>query len=84
MNKEEFNYNMLLIVVPITLLICGCVIVLKVAENVSNNLRPLNSLSVYEDSCYVYGDNVYFATMCMNYMEDSNNTNYTYNDLRLE
>lgn len=78
-----FRWIGLIVVTLVLTTICG-ISILKVAEGVSKELRPLNSLSVYDDSCYVYGDNIYFATMCMNYMEDSNNTNYNYNSLRVE
>jgi len=68
METKDFIQKMLLIIIPIILLIVGCVIILKVAENITNNIRPTNSLSIYDNSCYVNGDSNYFAVICNEYM----------------
>jgi hypothetical protein len=62
---NDYKWKMLLWLVVISLLTISCVTILKVAETINNNIRPQNSLSIWEDGdCFVYGDNIEYANIC--------------------
>lgn len=78
MERENYFRYVGLITLTIVLLTISAISILKTAESVSNNIRLPNSLSVYDDSCYVYGDNTEYALICLNYM------NGTYKPIEVE
>jgi hypothetical protein len=72
---NDYQWKIILYSTIILLTTAGCIAILLTAYYVNTNIH-YDSLSMYKDSCYVYGDNEKFSEICYDYAKNEliNNT----------